>query len=142
MPTKTKAKKKKTSAKATAKKKMVAAKKPAKKVAKARLKARKTLGAKGSRSAKRKIRARKRAVEQEGFSVRTPQVRSTTQSGDLQGLPRMEAADAESVTELLEEGNPFEAAVVTGVEAADDVREVRTHEVPEADVPNEYFDKD
>src|SRR5438876_12192501 len=98
MPRKTKAKKKKTSAKANAKKKMAATKKPAKKVAKAKLKAGKTLGAKRSRPAKRKIRARRRAVEQEGLSVRTPQVRSTTQSGDLHGLPRMETADAESVT--------------------------------------------
>jgi hypothetical protein len=142
MPTKAKAKKKKTSLKATAEKRRAAAKKPAKKVAKATLKARETLGAKGSRPAKRKMGARKRAVEQEGLSVRTPQVRSTTQSGDLHGLSRMETADAESVTELLEEGNPFEAEVVTGVEAADDVREVRTHEVSEDDVPNEYFDKD
>jgi hypothetical protein len=143
MPTKIKGKKKGTSAmKATAKKKMTAAKKPAEKAAKARLKARKTLGAKGHGPAKRKIRAKERTVEPEGFSVRTPQVRSTSQSGDLQGLSRMEGADSESVTELLEEGNPFEAEVVTGVEAADDVREVRTHEVPEDDVPDEYFDKD
>ena len=128
--------------KATAKKKMTAAKKPAEKAAKARLKARKTLGAKGSGTGQRKIRAKERTVEPEGFSVIRPQVRSTSQSGDLQGLSRMEGADSESVTELLEEGNPFEAEVVIGVEAADGVREARTHEVPEDDVPDEYFDKD
>jgi hypothetical protein len=45
---------------------------------------------------------------------------------------------------LLEEGNAFEANVVTGVENAEDAdeREVRTHEVPEDDVPGEYLDKD
>jgi len=56
----------------------------------------------------------------------------------------MERADSESVDELLEEGNAFEADVLTGVEAADDEdeREVHTHEVPEDDVPDEYLDKD
>jgi hypothetical protein len=143
MATETKAKKKKTSTiKNTAKKKMRAAKKAANKAAKARLEVRKTLGAKGSRPVKRKTPAKKRTVKPEEFSVTRPQVRPTTQSGDLQGLPRMQGADSESVAELVEEGNPFEAEVVTGVEAADDVREVRTHEVPEDDVPDEYFDKD
>lgn len=66
------------------------------------------------------------------------------QSGDLQGLSRAEGADSESVDELLSEGNAFEADVVTGVERADnhDEKEVRTHEVPEDDVPEEYLDKD
>ena len=56
----------------------------------------------------------------------------------------VESADSESVDELLEEGNAFEADVVTGVEDADnaDEREVRTHEVPEDDVPGEYLDKE
>ena len=45
---------------------------------------------------------------------------------------------------MLEEGNPFEAEVVTGVESADEAeeKEVRTHEVPEDDVPDEYLDKE
>ena len=66
------------------------------------------------------------------------------QSGDLQGLSRRERADSESVDELLEEGNAFEADAVSGVEEADntDEREVHTHEVPEDDVPGEYLDKD
>jgi hypothetical protein len=66
------------------------------------------------------------------------------QSGDLQGLSRRERADSESVDELLEEGNAFEADVVAGVEDAEDSdeKEVRTHEVPEDDVPGEYLDKD
>ena len=69
---------------------------------------------------------------------------SGEQSGDLQGLSRRESADSESVDELLEEGNAFEAEAVMGVEDADlaDEKEVRTHEVPEDDVPSEYLDKD
>ena len=59
-------------------------------------------------------------------------------------MSRSKGADSESVDELLEEGNAFEADVVSGVEEADsaDEREVHTHEVPEDDVPGEYLDKD
>jgi hypothetical protein len=69
---------------------------------------------------------------------------SGRESGDLEGLSRAEEADSESVDELVEEGNSFEAGVVAGVEEADnaDEREVHTHEVPEDDVPEEYLDKD
>lgn len=68
--------------------------------------------------------------------------RSGGQSGDLQGLSDRRRAGAESVDELLEEGNAFEAGVVKGVEDVQDEEEVRTHEVPEDDVPDEYLDKD
>src|SRR5215467_98133 len=56
-----------------------------------------------------------------------------SQSGDLQGLSDIERADSESVDELLEEGNAFEAGVVEGVEdaGARSEREVHTREVPE-----------
>ena len=66
------------------------------------------------------------------------------QSGDLQGISRIEEADSESVSELIEEGNAFEADAVAGVESANDTeeQEVHTHEVPEDDVPEEYFEKD
>ena len=69
---------------------------------------------------------------------------SGRQSGDLQGLSRLEDADAESVDELLEEGNAFEAGVVEGVEDAESrsERPVHTREVPEDDVPEEYLDRD
>lgn len=65
---------------------------------------------------------------------------SAGQSGDIQGLSRRERADSESVTELLEDGQAYEAEVVEGVEDAPDpdVSEVKTHEVPEDDVPEEY----
>jgi hypothetical protein len=78
------------------------------------------------------------------FSRETLGPRSGEQSGDLQGLSDVERADSESVDELIEEGNAFEAGVVAGVEDAEEhgEREVRTHEVPEDDVPEEYLDKD
>lgn len=62
----------------------------------------------------------------------------------MQGLSQPEAADSESVEELLEEGNAFEAGVVSGVEDAENAneKEVRTHEVPEDDVPGEYLDEE
>jgi hypothetical protein len=67
---------------------------------------------------------------------------SGRQSGDLQGLSTDQDANSESVTELLEEGNPFEAGVVSGVEAAEsDESAVRSHEVPQDDVPSEYLDE-
>ena len=70
--------------------------------------------------------------------------RPAVQAGDLQGLSNAETVDSESVGELVEEGNAFEADIVAGVEDAGrhDEREVRTHEVPEDDVPDEYLDKD
>jgi hypothetical protein len=66
------------------------------------------------------------------------------QSGDIQALPRVEDVDSESVEELAEEGQSFEAEVVSGVENAPDADqgEVRTREVPEDDVPEEYRERD
>jgi len=66
------------------------------------------------------------------------------QSGDIQGISSRSGVDSESVTELLEEGQTFEAEAVSGVEnAADpDVSEVVTHQFPEDDVPEEYQDPD
>ena len=66
------------------------------------------------------------------------------QAGDTEGLSRAEEAASESVEELVEEGQAFEAGIVSGVEnAADaDVSEVVTREVPEDDVPQEYIDEE
>lgn len=66
------------------------------------------------------------------------------QAGDTEGLSRAELAASESVEELLEEGQAFEAGVVSGVENAPeaDQEEVTTREVPEDDVPEEYLDND
>ena len=70
--------------------------------------------------------------------------RSGELSGDLQALPEVEHLDSENLLELIEEGNAFEANVLTGVEDAEDNegKEVHTHEVPEDDVPGEYLDQD
>jgi hypothetical protein len=68
---------------------------------------------------------------------------SAGQSGDTEALSRAEDVDSESVEELLEEGQAFEAGVIGGVEEADDgPGEVRTRQVPVDDVPKEYLDED
>jgi hypothetical protein len=70
---------------------------------------------------------------------------SAGQSGDTQGLSDIEEAGSESVEELLEEGQAFEAEVILGVENApnaDEKKRVRTKQVPEDDVPAEYIDAD
>ena len=69
---------------------------------------------------------------------------SAGQSGDLQQISDVADADSESVEELVEEGNAFEAEAVQGVENAEppDVSEVTTREVPEDDVPAEYLNND
>jgi len=91
----------------------------------------------------KEVRERSQSVDTVAFALEGLESRSGEQSGDLQGLSNVEAADSESVDELLEEGNAFEAEVVKGVEDAGDAdeEEVRTHEVPQDDVPGEYQDK-
>jgi hypothetical protein len=82
-------------------------------------------------------------VDTVAFALAGPGAPPGRQSGDLQGLSNVQGADSESVDELLEEGNAFEADVVKGVEDAEqaDEKQVRTHEVPQDDVPDEYPDK-
>ena len=67
---------------------------------------------------------------------------SAGQSGDTQGLSDIPEADSESVLELAEEGQSFEAEIIAGVENAPDAdqAEVRTRQAPEDDVPPEYHD--
>jgi len=69
---------------------------------------------------------------------------SAGQSGDTQGLSDVAEAGSESVEELVEEGQAFEAEAIGGVENAPDpdVAEVHTTQVPEDDVPPEYLEKD
>jgi hypothetical protein len=145
MATKTNKKKKPTKPKKTPKRKSTpkksAAKKapPAKKAAPARKAAPKKKKLKKTRS-----RGKSEGVETVVFEPKGLGARSGGQSGDLQGLSNREGADSESVDELLEEGNAFEAEVVKGIEDVPDADEgeVRTHEVTEDDVPEEYLDKD
>lgn len=88
-------------------------------------------------------RGERKSPDESAFQFRGVRSRSAVESGDLQGISRSHLADSESVEELLEEGNAFEADVIAGVEAADDSdeQEVHTHEVPEDDVPREYLDE-
>jgi hypothetical protein len=66
------------------------------------------------------------------------------QSGDMQGLSDEEDSNSESVRELLEEGQYYEASVVSGIENVPDadVSEVHTRQVPEDDVPLEYLNEE
>lgn len=69
---------------------------------------------------------------------------SAGQSGDTQGLSNVAEVDSESVRELLEEGQSFEAEVIMGVENAPDpdVSGVRLKQVREDDVPPEYLERE
>ena len=127
-------------------KKKLAKKKPALKKAAVKTKAldKKTTGAKTPAALRTRARGKSQSVDTEAFAVEGLGGRSGAQSGDLQGLSNIEGEDSESVAELIEEGNAFEADAVTGVEHAGDTDEkaVRTHEVPQDDVPGEYLDKE
>jgi hypothetical protein len=93
---------------------------------------------------KRRIRGKSWSVRTVAFEPEGLTARSGGQSGDLQGLSGTAGADSESVAELLEEGNAFEAEVVKGVQDTPDADKsgVVTQEVPEDDVPDEYLDRD
>ena len=126
------------------KKKQIKAKKvlskkatPKKKVTKKRASLRKAAPKKKAALRKNRVQGKNQSVEMVAFKPEELIARSGGQSGDLQGLSNIAGADSESVNELLEEGNALEAEVVKGVQDAPDADEgeVRTHEVPEDDVP-------
>ena len=89
-----------------------------------------------------RAREKSQTVDTVAFEPAGLGARSGGQAGDLQGLSNRSGASSESVNELLEEGNAFEAEIVKGVEDVADEEEVHTHEVPTDDVPGEYLDKD
>src|SRR5260370_22560148 len=126
--------------------KKVAEKKTARKKAavKTKVLGKNKAAAKTTGGARKRAPARNQNLAPDAFRTQGMRSRSAGQSGDLQGLSNVEGADSESVDELIEEGNAFEADVVAGVEDASDAdeKEVHTHEVPEDDVPGEYLDKD
>jgi len=140
MPNKTSKKKK------SAKPKKTLGRKPAfkKKTAKKAVSAKKSAPKKKKALKRSRVRGKSDGVDTVVFEPKGLGARSGGQAGDLQGLSNREGADSESVDELLEEGNAFEAEVVKGVEDVPDADEgeVRTHEVPEDDVPDEYLEKD
>ena len=146
------AKKKRSSRKRTTvrRKKGAARRKPA---ARARVRRSKKVAGKNKKSSRKKTTRRPATRRSKGPAVSAVTTTSTTrglgpeaggQSGDTEGLSRAELADSESVEELLEEGQAFEAGVISGVENAPDADKggVRTRQVPEDDVPQEYLDED
>ena len=82
------------------------------------------------------------SVETVELKRRAPAAAAGAGGGDFGGISVV--AGSESPEELLEEGQTFEAGIVSGVETAGDPDqgEVRTHEVSQDDVPEEYDDKD
>src|SRR5687768_13272171 len=66
--------------------------------------ARKAIGIKPKGRPNKKVL--KKSPETLAVYLKTPGAPSGRQSGDLQGLSADQGADSESVTELLEEGNP------------------------------------
>jgi hypothetical protein len=146
MPTKTSKKKKPVKTKKTLSRKPAPKKKAAKKAAPAKKAAssKKVVPKKKKALKKSRVRGKSDRVDSVVFEPKGLGARSGGQSGDLQGLSNRAGADSESVDELLEEGNAFEAEVVKGIEDVPDADEgeIRTHEVPEDDVPEEYLEKD
>jgi len=90
------------------------------------------------------VRRKSQSVETVSLEPKGLGTRAGVGSGDLQGISILENVDSESAEELLEEGQAFEAGVISGGEDAPDAdkSEVTTHEVPQDDVPGEYYDKD
>ena len=140
-------------------KKRKAAKKAGKKVTKKAVRSKGSAGKLKRKAAPKPRRASSRAVEPSSGSTsssldprRAGRLRFNNADesarrrriGDLQGISMRERADSESVGELLEEGQTLEAEAVQGIEDALDADqgEIRTHEVPEDDVPEEYLDND
>lgn len=67
--------------------------------------------------------------------VKGPGAGSAGQSGDIEDLSEVAEADSESVQELVEEGQDYEAELVEGVENAPDPDEAEIDaEVPEDDL--------
>ncbi|HLY60097.1 MAG TPA: hypothetical protein VKV95_04980 [Terriglobia bacterium] len=93
---------------------------------------------------KKHVRGKALSARLEALELKGPDAESGGQSGDAQGLSGRAVVDSESVKELAEEGQAFEAEVISGVENArdDDAEEVTTREVPEDDVPSEYLEED
>jgi hypothetical protein len=145
MASKKKTKKKQAKSRRVASKKVKRIKKTLKaKLAKKKAAPKKKAIGKTARAAKKRVRGKSQTVDTVAFAPEGLAARSGGQSGDLQGLSNVAGANSESVDELLEEGNAFEADVVKGVQDAGDADEgeVHTHEVPQDDVPGEYRDKE
>ena len=132
----------------SAQKKIVARKKKTAK--RGSIAAKKRLTSKAAASLARKAARKNKAARRERMSrgVRSvgndiamvsvgPGSGSAGQSGDIQGLTDVETADSESVRELVEDGQDYEAGIIDGIENAPDADqgEIKTREVPEDEIP-------
>ena len=110
----------------------------------AKKKVQKTRSVPKKKTLKKKSSGRGISAEAATYETRGLGANSAGQSGDTQGLPKIPVGDSDSVEELLEEGQTFEAEILEGVENAGDANrsEVKTRQVPEDDVPEEYREKD
>ena len=95
-----------------------------------------------ARRTRKAVRGTAELGELVAYDPRGMGARSAGQAGDTQGISARPTADSESVEELLEEGQSFEAEILHGVENAKDPdeSEVRPKQVPEDDVPEEYLE--
>ncbi|MHB8484297.1 MAG: hypothetical protein ACYDCM_01000 [Candidatus Acidiferrales bacterium] len=140
--------KKKTIRAKSVRKKIVARKKKTAK--RGNVAAKKRLTGKAAASSARKAARKNKAARRERLSrgVRSvgnaiavmsagPGSGSAGQSGDIQGLSDVETADSESVRELVEDGQDYEAGIIDGIENAPDADqgEIKTREVPEDEIP-------
>lgn len=144
---KQKRKKKPTRAKSARKKIVTRKKKTAKRgnVARKKGAVRKTVAASARKAARKNKAARRerlsRGVRSVGNDIAVmsvgPGSGSAGQSGDIQGLTDVETADSESVRELVEDGQDYEAGIIDGIENAPDADqgEIKTREVPEDEIP-------
>jgi hypothetical protein len=145
MASKNKKKSKPTKSKKTHRQKPAPNRRPTKKVtAIKKTSVKRAAGRKKKALKKERVRGKSENPDTVVFEPKGLGAGSGGQSGDLQGLSNLAGADSESVDELLEEGNAFEAEVVKGVQDVRDADEdeIRTHEVPADDVPDEYLEKD
>ena len=109
----------------------------------ARTKVRKARATAKKKRRKKPILGRGSPAELVAYETRGLGAQTGGQAGDTQGLSGAIVGGSESVRELLEEGQSYEAEVLEGVENARDAdeSEVKTREVPEDDVPEEYRGK-
>jgi hypothetical protein len=126
--------KNKAKAKVSAKAKLTAKKKSVKRSARPRVRA----------SLLRETSVGSQSVETVSLKPKALRARAGAGGGDYGGVSTVAAADSESADELLEEGQTFEAGIVSGVEDAPDADQgpLRTREISQDDVPEEYDDKD
>src|SRR5260370_15668366 len=117
----------------------------AKASARAKLSAKKKAGKRGARPRTRAVRPREvavgsQSVETVSVKPKALRARAGAGGGDYGGVSTVEGADSERADELLEEGQTFEAGIVSGGEDAPDADqgEGQTHQLPQYSLPKKY----